>query len=66
MHDQDEELNEEVEFELETSGDAKKVVLTLSSSRAMDHRDLVLALEYYLSELCKADKQRAEPGVNTH
>jgi hypothetical protein len=64
MHDQDE--LEEVEFEMETSGDAKKIILTLTSDRAMDHSDLILALEFYLSELVRADKQRNVPGTNTH
>ena len=69
MDSEDETLDgdtSEVEFELNTSEDARTISLSMKSSRPMDYQDLILALEFYLTEITRAEMQRRQPGVQQH
>lgn len=56
----------EVEFEMQTSDDAKTVTLIIKSNRAMSCSDLITALEFYLTEMLRAEEQRSRPGTLHH
>lgn len=58
--------HDEVEISLETSPDAKEVLLTFKSSKPMDLHDFIMALEDYLNDMIRAYKGMPEDSSQHH
>lgn len=60
------DANDEIEITLETSPDAREVLLTFKSTKAMNLHDFIMALEDYLNDMIRAYKGMPEDSSQHH
>lgn len=62
----DELEEDEIQTTMDSNHEATKITITLHSKRSMSTEDIVLELEYYISELARAEQQLKVVGDYRH
>ena len=56
---------DEIKFKLRTLKEGKKIVIEVTSTSKMSSSDFIMALEHFLQDLIRADRQRSnDPSLH--